>query len=51
MQLFKGSYFCMAAAASRHLWPNSAVANGTTHVSYVSPALKEKHKKIIFLVF
>ena len=31
MQLFKGSYFSVDAA-SRHFWPNSAIANGTTHV-------------------
>ena len=31
MQLFKGSNFSMRAA-SRHFWPNSAMANGTTHV-------------------
>ena len=39
MQLFKGSYFSVDAA-SRHFWPNSAIANGTTHVfmSSVSPA-------------
>ena len=30
MQLFKGSYFSVDAA-SRHFWPNSAIANGTTH--------------------
>ena len=28
MQLFKGSYFSVAAG-SRHLWPNLAIANGT----------------------
>ena len=39
MQLFKGSYFSVDAA-SRHFWPNSAIANGTTLVfmSCVSPA-------------
>ena len=39
MQLSKGSYFSVDAA-STHFWPNSAIANGTTHVfmSYVSPA-------------
>ena len=31
IQLFKGSYFSVGAA-SRHFWPNSAIANGTTHV-------------------
>ena len=38
IQLFKGSYFSVDAAASRHFWPNSAI--GTTHVSMssVSPA-------------
>ena len=38
MQLFKGSYFSVDAA-SRHFWPNSAIANGETHVfmSSVSP--------------
>ena len=44
MQLCKGSNFCMAVA-SRHLWPNSAVANGTTYVSHVPPASKEEYKK------
>ena len=39
MQLFKGSYFSVAAG-SRHLWSNSAIANGTTYVNYVSPASK-----------
>ena len=33
MQLFKGSNFSMRAA-SRHFWPNSAIANGTMHVFY-----------------
>ena len=39
MQLFKGSYFSVDAA-SRHSWPNSAIANCTSHVfmSSVSPA-------------
>ena len=39
MQLFKGSYFSVDAAL-RHFWPNSPIANGTTHVfmSSVSPA-------------
>ena len=31
MQLFKSSYFSVGAA-SRHFWPNSAIANGTKHV-------------------
>ena len=31
MLLFKGSYFSVDAA-SRHFWPNSAIANSTTHV-------------------
>ena len=31
MQLFNGSYFSVDAA-SGHFWPNSAIANGTTHV-------------------
>ena len=31
MQLFKGSYFSVGAA-SRHFWPNSAIANSTTHL-------------------
>ena len=31
MHLFKGSQF-IVGAASRHFWPNSAIANGTTHV-------------------
>ena len=41
MQLFKVSYFSVDAA-SRHFWPNSVIANGTTHVfmSSVSPALR-----------
>ena len=33
MQLFKGSYFSQGAA-SRHLWPNSAIPNGTMHALY-----------------
>ena len=31
MHLFKGSQF-IVGAASRHFWPNSAIANSTTHV-------------------
>ena len=30
MRLFKVSYF--SVDASKHFWPNSAIANGTTHV-------------------
>ena len=30
MRLFNGSYF--SVDASKHFWPNSAIANGTTHV-------------------
>ena len=44
MQLFKGSYIHFSVdAASRHFWPNSAIANGTTHVfmSCVSPASRQ----------
>ena len=40
MQLFNSSHFSVAAG-SRHLWPNSAIANGTTYVNYVSPAQSE----------
>ena len=47
MQLFKGSYFSVAAG-SRHLWPNSAIANGTTYVNYVSSASTVKYKKSYF---
>ena len=32
MQLFKGSHFSVAAG-STHLWPNSAMANGTMYVN------------------
>ena len=31
MQLFKGSYVSVGAA-SRHFWPNLAIANGTMHM-------------------
>ena len=47
MQLFKGSYFSVAAG-SRHLWPYSAIANGTTCVNRVSPASKWGIKKSYF---
>ena len=49
MQLFKGSYFSVDAT-SRHFWPNSAIANGTTHVfmSCVSPASRWSIKDHIF---
>ena len=41
MQLFKGSWFFKCGCAgSRHLWPNLAIANGTTYVNYVSPTSK-----------
>ena len=39
MQLFKGSYFSVAAGL-RLLLPNSAIANGTMYVNYVSSASK-----------
>ena len=48
MQLFKGSYFSVAAG-SRPLWPNSAIANDTTYMNYyVSPAPKWNIKNHIF---
>ena len=50
MQLFKGSYFSVAAG-SRHLRPNAAIANGTTYVNYVSPASKRSRKNHIFQRF
>ena len=34
MQLFKGSYFGVAAGW-RHLWPNVAIVNSATYVNYV----------------
>ena len=43
MQLFKGSYFSVAAGL-RHLWSNSAIANGAMYVNYVSPASSEVKK-------
>ena len=39
MQLFKGSYFSVAAG-SGILLPYSAIANGTTYMNYVLPASK-----------
>ena len=50
MQLFQGSYFSVAAV-SRPLWPNSAIANGTTYMNYVSPAPKWRIKNHIFKVY
>ena len=47
MQLFKGSYFSVAAG-SRNLWPNSAIAKCTTYVNYVSSAATVKYKKSYF---
>ena len=47
MQLFKGSYFSVAAG-SRNLWPNSAIAKCTTYVNYVSFAATVKYKKSYF---
>ena len=44
MQLFKGSYFSVAAGL-RHLLPDSAIANGTMYVNYVSSASKLSTKK------
>ena len=31
MELFKGPYFSVGAAASRRFWPNSAIVNDTTN--------------------
>ena len=50
MQLFNGSYFSVAAG-SRHLWPNSVIANSTTYVNYVSPASKWSTKIIFSKVY
>ena len=47
MQLFKGSYFSVAAG-SGILLPYSAIANGTTYMNYVLPASKWSIKNHIF---
>ena len=47
MELFKGPYVSVDAA-SRHfsdLWPNSAIANSTTHVFHL---LQGRVQKIIY---
>ena len=47
MSLCKDSYFILAAGL-RHLWPNSAIANGTTYVNYLSPVSKWNTKNHSF---
>ena len=50
MQLFKGSYFSVAAG-SRRLWPNSVIVNSTMYVNYVSLASKWSIKIIFSKVY
>ena len=47
MQLFKGSYFSVAAGL-RHLWPNSAIASRTTYVKMFHLLQSEVQKITVF---